>query len=86
MKPAMRFGSVVGFVNIDLFNSGFHVEVIIKDDWVHPFREAGSRIAISAVPHTVVEKGTHGEIEILSMLYQQVVYVGVFGGGARRSQ
>uniref|UniRef100_A0A915JHU7 Uncharacterized protein n=1 Tax=Romanomermis culicivorax TaxID=13658 RepID=A0A915JHU7_ROMCU len=94
----MRLGRVVGFVNIDLFNSGFHVEVFIKDDRaegevvthvgtrvtakrrlsfrysVHPFSEVGLRIAIGAVPHTIVEGGTRGRIETLSVPYQHLIY------------
>uniref|UniRef100_A0A915IHW8 Uncharacterized protein n=1 Tax=Romanomermis culicivorax TaxID=13658 RepID=A0A915IHW8_ROMCU len=32
MEMAMRLGDVVGFVQVNLFDGGFHVEVFIKDD------------------------------------------------------
>uniref|UniRef100_A0A915KW74 Uncharacterized protein n=1 Tax=Romanomermis culicivorax TaxID=13658 RepID=A0A915KW74_ROMCU len=47
---------------------------------------ARSRVAIRLEPHAVVEGGTRCEIEILSLARQQIVDIGVFGGGTRRSQ
>uniref|UniRef100_A0A915IPE7 Uncharacterized protein n=1 Tax=Romanomermis culicivorax TaxID=13658 RepID=A0A915IPE7_ROMCU len=33
MKPAMRLFNVIGFVNVNLFDSWFHVEIFIEDVW-----------------------------------------------------
>uniref|UniRef100_A0A915HJ04 Uncharacterized protein n=1 Tax=Romanomermis culicivorax TaxID=13658 RepID=A0A915HJ04_ROMCU len=91
VKTAMGIGHVVRFVDINLFNGRFHLEIFVEDDggkgervtdvgsWfackrglsyrysIHPIHEACSRVAIGAVPHTVVKGGMRGRIEILSV-------------------